>query len=157
MSQVTRFGPNPTVDREVATKFYVDNSGGGGGGYFILQSPTPNISAGGTFYASVYINWVNDINSATESLVDVPIHNAFTVIRNISVVILNTKNKVSTVAFRADGVTIGLNTIPASTNGTFDSGVLAVAVASGEAINYRHIHIAGTGALRYTTQTECTT
>jgi len=28
-SRITRFGPDPLLDQEVATKFYVDNSGGG--------------------------------------------------------------------------------------------------------------------------------
>jgi len=30
MSQVTRFGPNPLLDQEIATKSYVDAGGGGG-------------------------------------------------------------------------------------------------------------------------------
>lgn len=55
MSQVTRFGPNPTQDLEVANKAYVDAGGGGGGVTLSNQSviQTSNFTTTSTSFVDV--------------------------------------------------------------------------------------------------------
>jgi len=129
--KVTRFGADPTVDQELATKAYVDGSSGGGG-FFIVSS---------SFVASTSdsvrtMGFGASVGQSTESVVQYIITDAFTLVRFGIGIQINTKNGATVCAFRDDGADSTDLTIAASTTGFFDSGVLSIAIAAGSGCNF---------------------
>jgi len=126
--KVTRFGALPTVDAELATKEYVDNSSGGGVSRFFFAFGQGTFTANNDFFTGV--NMENFFDT-TESRVQTEIFIDFDIIRITGAIDVNTKNGATICGFRDDGVTIASVSIAASTTGGFDSGALSTSIASG--------------------------
>jgi len=124
--KVTRFGADPTVDQELATKAYVDNSGGGGTSLFFSANFQSSTTANGLFFYMINA----DSADATEANRDAIIDHAMTTDRIRANVNINTKNGATILGWRDDGVTIDSISIAASTTGDFDSGQLSSVVAT---------------------------
>jgi len=125
MSQVTRFGPDPTLEQEVATKNYVDSQGGGGGNTIIMARRGSN-STNNVRFSSMN----NDIWGGIEGDKTNIVGFGFTVIRSTASFATNGKDGDTICGFRDDGVTAGSITVGAGLTGQFDSGAISVAVAT---------------------------
>jgi len=134
--KVTRFGADPTVDQELATKAYVDSSGGGGGRAFLGSYGINTSHAGNANVFATWSSWAftSMSGSATESKMITAIGWAITIKRIYCVSDTNTKNGVTIQGVRDDGVTSSSLTIAASTTGNFDSGDLTDEIASGSEV-----------------------
>jgi len=131
--KVTRFGANPTVPQELATKAYVD-AGGGGGASLVLWTQGVNRI---TESIEILIGVMGARKTGTEADANIPIQFAITIIRHQIAITANAKTADVDVSFRDDGVSVATLTIPSATSGKFDSGVISVSVASGSLINWR--------------------
>jgi len=127
--KVTRFGADPTVDQELATKAYVDAGGGGA---------TPHATTGTGHLTSgsnnlLFLPWAggNGGLGASEANISLTVPFGFTALLTELTCTTNSKNDETLYFLRDDGVSINTLTVPSSTTGKFASGVLALAVASG--------------------------
>jgi len=129
MSLTTRFGPDPTVDTELATKAYVD--GLASTAKFIIFTHIGLSSGNSLIFVPFGANSGN-VNSATEGEAVSRVKSALVLVRHNIQVSTNTKNGVTRVTCRDDTANIvGTDfTITASTTGEFDSGVLTSAIAA---------------------------
>jgi len=131
---VTRFGPTPILDEEIANKAYVDASGGGATPRFVMYGERTGTFASNTELFAPLGSL--DDSSSTEGDVDVPITFVYEVNRMRAVIQTNTKNGNTVLAFRDDGVSIGALTISASGTGSFDSGALTDSIVAGSLVNW---------------------
>jgi len=137
--KVTRFGADPTVDQELATKAYVDAGGGGGDKRVLLgdNGMSASYSSNSERFAPVIgFNFFNMSGSATEANSQITIDWGITIKRVYVTLVTNNKNANTIIAFRDDGVNVAPITIPATTTGEFDSGDVTTLIASGSLINW---------------------
>jgi len=145
--KVTRFGADPTVDQELATKAYVD-AGGGGGGNDIIGGFNFAVTQNQVFFMTLFGgNWAayNEAFDATEANISFPIFYDVELNRFICIVPANSKDGNTIIGMRDDGVTAGSVTIGGGLTGAFDSGALTVAIASGSDVNFIYDSTASTG------------
>jgi len=132
MSQVTRFGADPLLDQELATKAYVDNNMGTTP-RFLMGCSFLNENNNDVRYAGIY-GASND--STNESGRQATINFNFQVNRVTVNLNFNSKDGSTIIAFRDDGVSIGDITILAGISGQADSGALTTDVVSGSLVNF---------------------
>jgi len=60
MSNVTRFGPSPLLDNEIANKAYVDAGGGGGGVLSVIETYEASIAEGSHTFTFAGIDFDDD-------------------------------------------------------------------------------------------------
>jgi hypothetical protein len=121
---------------------WVVPAGGGGTTFFAYQ--TANFSGTSSSYFAVYPSANDNLWSYTESEFQIPCHTALTFTRFVLNIRVNGKASNQVTAFRDDGVNVAPITIPASSSGQFDSGVVSVNIASGSLIDWvYHATVAG--------------
>jgi len=136
---VTRFGPQPLLDNEIANKAYVDAGGGGGGsGRFLMFMGNLNYASNSTFYWNIM---GFNIFSTVESVVATPISFAFTIERHFVNFSVNTRSNDTD----CDGSDASTVQVPNGTTGVFDSGAISVAVLSGSLVDFQIVINGGTG------------
>lgn len=127
--KTTRYGADPLVDPELATKKYVDDNAGGGGSSILTGfSSTPSSTFNGAAFYPIGADR-RVTGQTTESVTQQETHFAFQLNRIIVNCSVNNKDEIGTQALRDDGVSIGAVTIAAGTTGQFDSGALTDDVA----------------------------
>lgn len=142
-NETTRFGADPILDQELATKAYVDNSGGGGGAFWLGSGSTSNPASTSTvFYSWIFTSTIasNEAFRVCQAPSDV------TMSRLKVDVNANTRTGIQTMTNRvanADG-NITLD-IPASTTGDFSDDVNTDAVSEGDDLTLAIISAAGSG------------
>jgi len=140
MSNVTRFGPQPLLDNEIANKAYVDAGGGGGGDKITLigfcGNHVTNPTNDTTF--AIINSWVvtSFTGRNTESLMQLAIDWDLTIKRVLLRITINSENDDVIFGFRDDGVTVASITVASSTTGQFDTGDLTVLILSGSELNW---------------------
>jgi len=129
-NQTTRFGADPLLDQELATKKYVDDNAGGTNSVYLGASFTTTYTGVaddrflGMFVAGNLDGFANDSNKEMTlreqmTLTDVEVNINF-----------NTRGTDCTLAFRDDGVSLGTVTIAANTTGHFETTGLSDIVAA---------------------------
>jgi len=142
--KVTRFGADPTVAQELATKAYVD--AGGGGGASIIIGGAYQSSTGSNSTLFYFPDGQTLQAQTTETNVATEFSFAWNFKRLTLRVPVNTKSLDGIASMRDDGANItgGVITITAGVTGIFDSGDQTTLVAAGSAIAC-HLDMAGSG------------
>jgi len=131
--KVTRFGADPTVDQELATKAYVDSSGGGSSlAYLMCAISNSNASNTLLFYP---FNYFATGVGQTEVTSQIALDTAITLIRTVVNIRNNSHNADSLFAFRDDTVSVASVTVGSGLTGIFNSGAISVAVVAGSLCN----------------------
>jgi len=129
--KVTRFGADPTVPQELATKAYVDSGGGGSGAFLIGAAMTSNGTHSNDYHPIFVTQSWSTIRTERSQIITF----AFTLTRLRLKIRINTSNGATPVSFNEDNVDLGTITVPASATGAFDSGALTDSVAAGSDIS----------------------
>lgn len=127
--KVTRFGADPTVAQELATKAYVDSQVGVRA-RFVFGSGQNNKSANNLNFNPIGASGVPDGGENILLAIDF----AFEIQRHRCGVTSNSKDATTTFHIRDDASNVTTITVTAASTGRFDSGALTVAVASGSII-----------------------
>jgi len=135
MSNVTRFGPSPLLDNEIANKEYVDGSSGGAG-YFVLSCHM-SASAGNTVFFCQDSGNFTTTGDGTESETSQPLLVDATLIKINVTCGSNTKNGDSLFMFRHAGSDEGIVTIGAGLRGLFEGSLISIAITAGDLINFK--------------------
>lgn len=106
----------------------------GGGGTTFFSYNTTNFGGTSSTYFAAFPSGGNNVWGYAESEFVIPCNTDLTFTRYQVNIRANAKASNQVTAFRDDGANVGAITIPASTSGTFDSGVVSVNIASGSLI-----------------------
>ena len=118
-------------------------AGGGGTTFFSYNTTGQNFTS--STYFSAFPSGGNNVWGYAESEFVIPCNTDLTFTRYRVNMRANNKASNQVTAFRDDGVNVAPITIPASTSGTFDSGVVSVSIAAGSLICWAyHATVSGT-------------
>lgn len=147
MSNVTRFGVEPTLDNEIANKSYVDSQAGGTsrdlwscerGSYVDNQRDFGRILGG------------DDQRTTTESSTTLTLEYDVQLNAVAVRIVINSKNANTLFGLREDGTTRGLITIAAAATGYFENTGLTDDIAAGDLINEMHdTALSSSGSLKF--------
>jgi len=143
---VTRFGADPTLPQELATKNYVDN-GGQPVFRFLFQIPQAISPIASLRFYNVIATYASQEGDTVEAAMQTAAWQAYQLRRLYGHVEVNVRTEESIYIFRinaADGATL---TVPAATNGDFDTGDINVTIAVGDLLNWSISWIGGTLAI----------
>jgi len=145
--KVTRFGADPTVDQELATKAYVDGSSGGGGLAFISQHYRGTSRTADFFFGPARHDGSTAVANVESSVpMDCKLRNLQVYVRS------NARDSDSTWHMNVNTVDVnGVITIPDSVAGIFTDITNSDDVSLGDTFAY-HLDVnAGSGATVFNT------
>jgi len=131
--KVTRFGADPTVDQELATKAYVDAGGGSGVGFVIGSFRSGSHGSGALRFWSMI---GDSVSTSTENNVQFAVGFESTLEQIFCQINANSLNDVCTCGMRDDGATPSTITIASATTGNFSNTGIGSTVATASLLNW---------------------